>query len=374
MRWKMFNLKLFRNLDFGLILLVIILFLVGIIMISSATDVQIDGLNRSIIIQNFGFFIGVFFAVLIMMIDYRALGDLQKLLYVLSLFVMLTVYIPGLGVRQYGALSWIDLKVMYFQPAEIAKLGFIISFAKFLEKKEGRLTSIKEIFQIVLFVLPFLAVLLIQPDLGMALVFVFITIGMVYVAGIDIKLVFGSLLAMIVGLPIAYYFMKPHQRIRIDAYLHPEDLSLPGNYHVMQSKITIGSGQLFGKGLFEGVYHRSDYLPVKESDFIFAVLGEELGFVGGALVVGVYFAFLNRLVKMAKKSKDTFGALIIIGITFMFAFQIIENIGMTIGLMPVTGITLPFISYGGSSIMTSMIAVGLALNVYMRRKRSSFNQ
>jgi rod shape determining protein RodA len=142
----------------------------------------------------------------------------------------------------------------------------------------------------------------------------------------------------------------------------------------MQSKITIGSGQLFGKGLFQGVYHRSDYLPVKESDFIFAVLGEELGFVGCALVIALYFAFLSRMLNMAKKSKDTYGSLIIVGITFMFAFQIIENIGMTIGLMPVTGITLPFISYGGSSVMTSMMAVGLALNVYMRRKRSSFNQ
>jgi rod shape determining protein RodA len=263
---------------------------------------------------------------------------------------------------------------MYFQPAEIAKLGFILSFAKYLEKMGGRVSSVRDILGIVLFVLPFIGILLVQPDLGMALVFVFITIGMVYAAGIDFKLVVASLIAMVVGMPVAYQVMQPHQRIRIDAFLHPEDLSLPGNYHVMQSKITIGSGQLFGKGLFEGAYHRSDYLPVKESDFIFAVLSEETGFVGGAFVIALYFFFLSRLITMAKKSKDFFGELVIVGITFMFAFQIIENIGMTIGLMPVTGITLPFLSYGGSSVMTSMMAVGLALNVYMRRKRSSFNQ
>lgn len=370
----MFNLKLFKNIDFGLLAVVIVIFGIGLVMVASATDFQVEGLNRKIVIQSIAFIIGLVLAVIVMMIDYRIMGDLQRVFYVLSILIMLTVYIPGLGVRQYGALSWIDLKIMYFQPAEIAKLGFILSFAKFLEKRGGHISSFKDIFGILLFVLPFLGILLIQPDLGMALVFVFITIGMVYVAGIDFKLVVAGLAAMVVGAPVAYQVMQPHQRIRIDAYLHPEDLSLPGNYHVMQSKITIGSGQLFGKGLFEGVYHRSDYLPVKESDFIFAVLGEELGFVGGGVVIFLYFLFLNRLMNMAKKSKDFYGELVIVGITFMFAFQIIENIGMTIGLMPVTGITLPFLSYGGSSIMTSMIAVGLALNVYMRRKRSSFSQ
>lgn len=370
----MFNLKLFKNMDFGLIALVVMIFTIGLIMVASATDFHDIGLNRKIVIQTLAFLIGAVMAVVVMMVDYRVMGDLHRVFYVVSLLVMLTVYIPGLGVRQYGALSWIDLKIMYFQPAEIAKIGFILSFAKFLERKGGRISSLRDILGIVLFVVPFLGILLVQPDLGMALVFVFITIGMVYVAGIDYKLVLISLAAMVVGTPLAYQFMKPHQRIRIDAFLHPEDLSLPGNYHVMQSKITIGSGQMFGKGLFEGVYHRSDYLPVKESDFIFAVLGEELGFVGGGVVIGLYFLFLNRLMKMAKRSKDFYGELVIVGITFMFAFQIIENIGMTIGLMPVTGITLPFLSYGGSSVMTSMIAVGLALNIYMRRKRSSFNQ
>jgi rod shape determining protein RodA len=370
----MFNLKLFKNVDFGLIVLVLILFAVGLVIVASATDVNLDGMNRKMMIQIFAFVIGTIFAVVVMMIDYRFMGDLQKVFYVLSILVMLTVFIPGLGVRQYGAQSWIDLKIMYFQPAEIAKLGFILSFAKYLEKKGGRVSSVRDILGIVLFVLPFIGILLVQPDLGMALVFVFITIGMVYAAGIDFKLVVASLIAMVVGMPVAYQVMQPHQRIRIDAFLHPEDLSLPGNYHVMQSKITIGSGQLFGKGLFEGAYHRSDYLPVKESDFIFAVLSEETGFVGGAFVIALYFFFLSRLITMAKKSKDFFGELVIVGITFMFAFQIIENIGMTIGLMPVTGITLPFLSYGGSSVMTSMMAVGLALNVYMRRKRSSFNQ
>lgn len=166
--------------------------------------------------------------------------------------------------------------------------------------------------------------------------------------------------------------MKPHQRIRIDAFLNPNDASLPGNYQVMQSKITIGSGQLAGRGIFKGVFHRYDYLPVQESDFIYAVLGEETGFIGGTVVILLYFWFLSRIMYVATIARDLYGSLVVTGVACMFAFQIIENIGMTIGLMPVTGVTLPFMSYGGTSVITSLIAIGLVNNVYMRRRRSGF--
>jgi rod shape determining protein RodA len=342
-------------------------------MIASATDFLDTGLNRNIIIQMIAAVIGIALALIILLVDYNTYGEMYKIIYVLSLVAMLTVYIPGLGVVQFGARSWIDLKVMYFQPAEIGKLGFIISFAKFLEHRYKNIDSLKDIMQIGLFIMPFMLLLLKQPDLGTALVFLFIACGMVFVAQIDRKFVLGGLGSLVVAMPLAYKFMKPHQRIRIDAFLNPEDISLPGNYHVMQSKITIGSGRLFGKGLFEGVYHRYNYLPVRESDFIFAVLGEELGFVGGIVVLVLYYVFLTKMLKVVGKSKDIYGKLVATGVVFMFAFQIIENIGMTMGVMPVTGVTLPFFSYGGSSVMTSMMAVGLISNVYMRRKRKSFN-
>jgi len=139
----------------------------------------------------------------------------------------------------------------------------------------------------------------------------------------------------------------------------------------MQSKITIGSGELWGKGIFKGIYHKYNYLPVRESDFIYAVIGEETGFIGTSLILIIYFILLVELLKMGTKSKDKFGGLIIYGVMFMFAFQIFENIGMTIGLMPVTGITLPFISYGGSSMVTNFIAIGMTFSVYVRRMRHS---
>lgn len=369
----MFNRSMLKNLDFGLLFVVGCLFILGILMISSATGVPETGLNRRVIIQVVGFFIGGGLAFLLLMVDYRTLTNLYKVVYVASLLIMVTVWIPGLGVNQMGARSWIDLKIMYFQPAEIAKLGFIICFAKYLESKQGRISSILDLIKIGAFISPFLLILLKQPDLGTALVFLFITVGMVFVAGVDRRLIIGVLLVAIVAMPVSYQFMEPHQKERIDAFLNPNDPTLKGNYQVMQSKITIGSGQLTGRGLFQGVYHKSDYLPIKESDFIFSVLGEELGFIGGSITIFMYFLLLTRLNQVSIKAKDDIGSLIATGVTFMFAFQIIENIGMTIGLMPVTGVTLPFLSYGGSSIMISMMGIGLAMNVHIRRRRASYN-
>jgi rod shape determining protein RodA len=362
-----------KNLDFGLLILVLCLFLLGVTVISSATGVPETGLNRRVIIQVVGFILGGGFGFLILMVDYKTLTQLYKVVYVVSLLVMLTVYVPGLGVNQMGARSWIDLKIMYFQPAELAKLGFIICFAKYLENQQGRISSILDLLKIGAFISPFLLILLKQPDLGTALVFLFITCGMVYVAGADRKLIVGVIIATIIAMPISYHFMESHQRERIDAFLNPNDPTLTGNYQVMQSKITIGSGQLMGRGLFKGVYHKSDYLPIKESDFIFSVLGEETGFIGGSITIFLYFLLLTKLNNVAIKAKDQIGSLIGVGVTFMFAFQVIENIGMTIGMMPVTGVTLPFMSYGGSSIMISMMGIGLAMNVHIRRRRASYN-
>lgn len=369
----MFDRSMLKNLDFGLLILVFCLFVLGITIISSATGVAETGLNRRVIVQVIGFLIGGGFAFLLLLVDYKSLTDMYKFVYVASLLIMLTVYIPGLGVNQMGARSWIDLKIMYFQPAELAKLGFIICFAKYIENQQGQITSLLDLIKIGLFISPFLIILLKQPDLGTALVFLFIACGMVYVGGVDRKLIVGVLIATIIAMPVSYHFMESHQKERIDAFLNPNDPTLTGNYQVMQSKITIGSGQLMGTGLFKGVYHKSDYLPIKESDFIFSVLGEETGFVGGSITIFLYFLFLTKLNQVAIRAKDEIGSLVAVGVTFMFAFQIIENIGMTIGMMPVTGVTLPFLSYGGSSIMISMMGVGLAMNVHIRRRRTHYN-
>ncbi len=368
----MLDRRLLKMLDIGLIIVVIILFLFSLIMINSATHITEQGVTRQVKVQIIAFLIGVIFVLLILTIDYNHFANFYKAIYVFCILLLLSVYIPGLGKVQYGARSWINLGPIDFQPSEIVKIGFILSFAKFLENKQNKLNTFRDLLPIALYsAIPILLILK-EPDLGNALVLMIIIFGMTFVCGINSKLVWKVVGIVFAMLPIAYKFMEPHQRDRIDAYLHPSDLSLPGNYQVWNSKVAIGSGKFLGKGLLEGTQKRLKFLPVQESDFIFAVLVEELGFIGGLTILILYFAFLYQMIKISKIAKDTYGSLIVVGIISMFAFQIFENIGMTMGVMPVTGVTLPFLSYGGSSLVTNMIAVGIVLNVGIRRQKIKF--
>lgn len=385
----MFDRRLMKNIDFGLIGVVFLIFIIGVIIITSATnvidltqdisfkeameDIIKNGIKRQPKIQIIAFIIGIGGIIATLCIDYNSFGEAYKILYVISILLLLLVYVPGLAIDpslRGGARSWIDLGFIDLQTSEVAKLGFILSYAKYIEKKYEKLETITDLIGPVLFVAPFLVLLLKQPDLGSALVFVIIAFGMLFVAGINMKIVLYGGLIGISSLPLVYNFLAAHQKRRIDAFLNPNDTSL--NYHVDKSKTAIGSGLIYGKGVFKGTFHRGDFLPVQETDFIYAVLGEELGLIGCSVVLLLYFLFLYRMVDIAKNAKDIYGLLVVTGVAFMFAFQIIENIGMTIGIMPVTGVTLPFLSYGGSSLITSMIAVGLVLNVSMRNKKIRF--
>lgn len=368
----MFEKNILKNLDGFLIILVLLLFLVGIILIGSTSyDTELH-LTREIKVQSFAFILGILAIFVILFFDYKILEGLDKTLYVACIVLLLLVYIPGIGKMQYGARSWIDLGPLDFQPSEIVKILFILTFSKYLSNNKHSLSTLKGVAFSGLYCAPIILLILIEPDLGNAAVISFISIGMVFAAGIDYKIFLKIAAAVVVSIPIMYRFMEEHQRSRIDAFLHPDDLTLPGNYQVWNSKVAIGSGNLLGKGLFKGTQKKLKFLPVQESDFIFAVLCEELGFIGGTVVILLYLLFLYRLIMIAKKAKDTYGRLIIIGILSMFAFQIFENIAMTMGLMPVTGITLPLISYGGSSMLTNMIALGIVLNIGMRHHTINF--
>ena len=225
---------------------------------------------------------------------------------------------------------------------------------------------------LIIYALPFLGLLLAQPDLGTALVFMCIIAAMVFTAGLDGKIIKRAIIIVVALMPIMYMLMADHQKQRIEAFLHPEDITLKGNYQVMQSLIAIGSGGVTGKGLYQGSQNQEDFLPVQDSDFIFAVVGEELGVIGMVFLIGLYIAFIFRLIYAAQQARDFYGTLIVIGVLGMFGYQIIQNIGMTVAVIPVTGVTLPFVSYGGSSMLTSMANLGLVMNVYMRRKKINF--
>lgn len=362
----------FKNLDISLIILIFILFAIGIVFIGSTSYDTSFHITREIKVQSFAFCLGLVAIVIILMIDYKVYKSLDKVLYATSIILLLAVYIPGIGEVQYGARSWIDLGPLNFQPSEIVKIIFILCFARYLSSNKDSLSSFRGLMLSILYCAPIILLILIEPDLGNAIVLVFISLGMIFAAGIDYKLLLRATAFIVVSIPLLYQLMAKHQKIRIDAFLNPNDLSLPGNYQVWNSKVAIGSGNFLGKGLWNGTQKKLKFLPVQESDFIFAVLAEELGFIGGAIVIVLYLLFLFRITLVAKKAKDTYGTLIVIGILSMFAFQVFENIGMTMGVMPVTGITLPFISYGGSSMLTNMIALGLVLNVGMRHHTINF--
>lgn len=296
---------------------------------------------------------------------------MEKIIYVASILFLLTVYIPGLGIAHYGSRAWVDLGPVDMQPSELVKISFILVFSSYLTRNRGTLATLKGIGMAGLYAAPFILIIL-KEDLGTAVVMCFITVVMIFSAGVDYKLFAKLGGVFLISIPILYRFMASHQKERIDAFLHPDVMSLPGNYQVWNSKVAIGSGGIFGKGLFEGTQKELKFLPVQKSDFIFSVISEELGMVGGGIVILLYTVFLYRMLKIADNAKDMYGSMITIGILSMFCFQIFENIAMAMGIMPVTGITLPFISYGGSSVVANMIALGIVLNVGIRSKIINF--
>ena len=362
---------IYKSVDKIICLVVAALAVLSVLMIGS-TSISTGFFSRSVIVQIFAYAIGTVAAIIILRYNYMVIKEINMwLLYGLGILLLLTVYIPGLGTEAFGSRAWIDLRVLTFQPSEIVKIIFILIMAQYFDRNKDDLYNFRCLLKAAIIGAPIILIVL-KEDLGSAMVFAFSWVVMLFFAGIDAKALakfFAIVLAMV---PAAYIFMADYQKERLEAFLHPDNLSLPGNYQVWQSKVAIGSGGLFGKGLFNGTQKSLDFIPVQTSDFIFSVIGEELGLVGGVIVIALFGILLIRMMHILYDSLDFYGALIVSGIIGMFTFQIFENIAMTMGLMPVTGITLPFLSYGGSSIISNMIAVGLVLNVAVRSKKIKF--
>lgn len=364
-------LKLIKQLDWKLIVTLLAIFIYGLVILSSATHANQTGNYSRIIKQSIAFILGIVMIIFILFFDYNYIGQYYKGLYVTSV-ILLAIVLTPLGAVRGGAKSTLDLGPLDLQTAELVKLTFILSYAKIVEMKKGRLDNVKDIMRLLMYAAPIIGLLIAQPDLGTAIVFCCIIAGIIFTAGIDYKILRKAILVVVVLLPIVYLCIDPYQQARITGFLHPEDTSIQGNYQVMQSNIAIGSGGLTGKGLYQGTQNQEDFLPIQDSDFIFAVVGEELGVIGMVALIGLFAYFLYRMIMIANESKDEYGTLVVIGVASMFAYQIIQNIGMTVSLIPVTGVTLPFVSYGGSSVLTSMANLGLVLNVCMRRKKINF--
>lgn len=366
--------RIWSHMDYLLIALVCIASLMGIAAIFSATY-SMSGTMRYVLVQSAAFVMGIIAMLLISMLDYELLGDASKYIYIGNVLLLIMVLIIGIG-TSIGTKGWIDLGIVSFQPAEIVKIGFILTFAKHLEKVKQDINYIPTLLALLAHAGVLIALILLQPDAGTAMVFIFITLSMIFVAGISYKYVAATFAAAVVGLPIAWYFkdrfLSPYQIDRILVFFDPYRDPLHSGYNVIQSEIAVGSGQLFGKGYLQGSQNQFEYLPAKHTDFIFATIGEEWGFVGAVVVVALLIAIICRCIYVGQNARSDYGTFICIGVAAMLAFHTFENIGMCIQLMPVTGIPLPFFSYGGSSLLTNLVAIGFVNSVRIRRKGISF--
>ncbi len=361
-----------RRTDLTLLAATAGIIIMSLVIIGSATHVNTPGEERYWYVARQGLFaaVNIAFAAFLMNFDYKMLQGYGNKLYIFNLIMLLAVMLVGQSAL--GAQRWISIGPISIQPSEFSKIIMIVSLATMLEERVGKLNNIHDLLPVAAYVgVPFLLVLK-QPDLGTSLVFMAIFLGMVFVSGINLRLLGGMFAAGIAMMPILWHFLKDYQKMRIMVFMDPNVDPLGSGYHIIQSKIAIGSGMLFGKGLFEGTQSQLNFLPENHTDFIFAVVGEELGFIGVVCLLLLYLVVLWRGAQIAKDAGDMFGRLLAVGITSMLAFHVLVNVGMTLGIMPVTGIPLPLMSYGISSLTTNIMAIAILLNIQLRKKKLEF--
>ena len=305
----------------------------------------------------------------ILVFDYHTISKLSYLFYAVVVASLVLVFVIGRVV--YGAKRWIVMGPVRVQPSELAKLAVILVIARYFGTREST-EPIKFRDLIIPFILVIIPVGLVarQPDLGTAMTILMIAVVMVLVVGMERRVLLYLASAGVAVLPVGWLFLKDYQKRRILTVFNPDADILGAGYQSMQSKIAVGSGEIWGKGLLQGTQSRLHFLPEKHTDFIFSVLSEELGFVGGAVLLILFLVFIQRCFHTALNAADKEGTLIAVGVGTSFFLYTMLNIGMTLGIFPIVGIPLPFVSYGGSASLTSFIAVGLVLNVGIRRRSS----
>lgn len=366
--------------NWPLVIVVIALLVYGLLVVRSATAGMAGGAGM-VRRQMLGILVGLVPLAIAWKVDYRIFRNAFIPLLILDAFLILSPRIPGIGVTAKGATSWIVIFGQQFQPSELAKIVTILMLASIIERFKGSIENGWDFIKVAgALLIPF-GLILSQPDLGTGLVFLAIGSGMLLIGGLKSR--WALLSAAVVVVMVAAILMldpvmdnrmgrdvllKDYQVDRLLVFVDETRDPQGAGHNLKQSKIAIGSGELSGKGLGSGTQGNLRFLPEAQTDFIFAVLGEELGFLGAILLLGLYLALLVIALDVGTRSKDLFGALVVTGIISMWTFQILENIGMTVGLMPITGIPLPFMSFGSSFMVTNMIAVGILLSIWTRRQ------
>lgn len=363
--------KMLKNIEWGILICTVLLLVIGLVALFSATqNSNYDEFKKQIMF----IVISIPIMIIFVFIDYKLLIQISPILYGISIISLIAVLFTE---PINGATSWFSIGSFSFQPAEFAKISVVLLMAKVMTKlqKNGKeqINNPWKIATILLTVgIPTLLIIK-QPDYGTAIAFLCALVFILYVSGINKKYIITAILLVVILVPVAYFFILPeHAKSRIDVYLNPNLDPRGAGYNIIQSKLAIGAGKVFGMGLLKGNQTQLGYLYPKTTDFIFAVISEEMGFIVAGAVILLYIMLITKSIHVAKTAKDDLGSYTAIGIVGIFFFHMLENIGMTMGLLPITGIPLPFVSYGGSSMLTNLILISILLNISARRKKAMF--
>ncbi|MBC7326644.1 rod shape-determining protein RodA [bacterium] len=363
-----------KELDYYFVIPLFLLIGVGLLFIYSATkEASSNTYSISLLIrQSVWAIISLAFFFLITITDYRQLPRFSNLIYFLMSFLLILVLL--LGKKTSGAQRWFQLGPITFQPSELAKVMLLITISSFWAKNHSKAGDLETIFRSFIHIsIPTLLVFF-QPDLGTSLTFVVIWLASLLIVGVKVKHLIAIGVAGIILVIMAWHFdiIRPYQKKRIEVFLNPNADPYGAGYHIIQSRIAIGSGEVWGKGLFKGTQNRLNYIPAQHTDFIFTVVGEELGFVGCLFVILLYFLMIWRCFLTSLETEDLLGQMICALVGVLLTFHSFVNIGMTLGIMPAVGIPLPFLSYGGSNLLSFCIMAGLVQSIHQRRKKLSF--
>jgi len=360
--------RLTENLDFTLLFATVFLCFYGLLVLYSSTRLATtEGSDPYFFVkkQSLWALLGFLFLIIIIFIDYHNLERYSKVIYFGVIVLLILVIISGRST--YGATRWLAIGPFDFQPSEFAKIALIMFLADFLAKNKPKLDNF--LYYLLPFAYTGLLILLVfmQPDLGTSLVYLAILIIMLFVVGVKIKYLVFTFFAALSSIPVLWIFLKDYQKNRLILFLNPNLDPLGGGYNVIQSRIAIGSGGFLGNGIFGGLQSQLNFLPAQHTDFIFSVIGEELGFVGTILLLGLYTIILWRGIKIALEARDLLGTLLATGVVSFLFFHIVVNIGMAMGMLPATGLPLPFLSYGGSFMISNLMVIGILLNVELHK-------
>jgi len=356
------RLPVWRHYDFVMALFLLMVLVLGATAIFSASGGQRAEFYHELLYIAGGFVLLLFFATT----DYRSLGRFYGLTYGAMLILLLLV--RAVGHQALGAQRWIYLGFFELQPSEISKLIMILVLARFFYDRRAHVNQPSTFLAGLLLVLPPILLILLQPDLGTAIVFVAVFYGIAFMAGTPKRYLLLALVIAVVLIPLVGSHLQGYQQRRLQTFFNPGSDPQGAGYNILQAKIAVGSGGLFGKGFLTGTQGQLGFVPSRVTDFIFAIFSEEWGFLGAFVLLFLFMMLVARLMRAVHLARDTFGTLLAFGITTMFLFQVVVNVGMNLGVLPVVGIPLPFISYGGSSMLTNMAAIGIVQSIVIYHK------